>query len=124
MQVACYVDLVLVDANARLDFTKHEQLAIELGELLNMCQISLQCRIVIRGAISIPKTRKTQAEDGFAVTLFLSGYGMEMPSARKSWAIALKLVENALRQMSAKHTRRTLEERTTVSPPTAIRAVL
>jgi hypothetical protein len=36
---------------------------------------------------------------GFYVTLYLFGYGDDEPQAEQRWAIALKLVENALRQV-------------------------
>ena len=39
--------------------------------------------------------------DGFYVTFYLFGYGDDEPQARQRWTIALKLVENAIRQISA-----------------------
>jgi len=38
--------------------------------------------------------------EGFYVTFYLFGYGEDEAQARESWAIGLKLVENAIRQMS------------------------
>lgn len=100
---ASYVDAVLVDVAARLNFTKHEQLAIDLSNLLELVpDFAAMVEIVIRRCYFHTNDNEDESEDGFAITLFLSGYGMDMPSARKSWAIGLKLVENALRQLSAK----------------------
>ena len=40
-------------------------------------------------------------QDGFYITFYLSGYGDDELQARQRWTIALKLVENAIRQISA-----------------------
>jgi len=100
---ASYVDVLFVDSTARLDFTKHEQLAIDLGKLLDQVpDFSAMVEIVIRRCYFHIDDNTDDSDDGFAATLFLSGYGMEIPSARKSWVITMKLVENALRQMGTK----------------------
>jgi hypothetical protein len=41
-----------------------------------------------------------ETRDGFYITLYLFGYGDGEPQAQQRWAIALKLVENAIRQIS------------------------
>jgi hypothetical protein len=40
-------------------------------------------------------------KDGFYITCYLFGYGDDEPQARQRWAIGLKLVENAIRQISS-----------------------
>jgi hypothetical protein len=42
---------------------------------------------------------ENDVRDGFYITLYLFGYGDNELQARQQWAIALKLVENALRQV-------------------------
>ena len=39
--------------------------------------------------------------EGFYFTLYLFGYGDDKEECRQRWAIALKLAENAMRQLSA-----------------------
>jgi len=39
--------------------------------------------------------------EGFYITFYLFGYDDDEAQARQRWAIALKLVENAIRQTSA-----------------------
>ena len=43
---------------------------------------------------------KEETHDGFYITFYLFGYGEDEPQAQQRWAIALKLVENAIRQIS------------------------
>jgi hypothetical protein len=101
---ASYVDVVFVDDKARLNFTRHENLAIELSKLLDLVpNFDAMVEIIIRRCYFHTKENEDESEDGFSVTLFISGYGTDILSARKSWAITLKLIENALRQIGAKH---------------------
>jgi len=39
-----------------------------------------------------------EVHDGFYITFYLLGYGDDEKQAHQRWAIALKLVENAIRQ--------------------------
>jgi hypothetical protein len=41
---------------------------------------------------------KGDSRDGFYVTVYTFGYGENAESAQQQWAMALKLVENAMRQ--------------------------
>ena len=38
--------------------------------------------------------------DGFYITFYLFGYGDDEAQARQRWSIALKLLENVIRQIS------------------------
>ena len=40
-----------------------------------------------------------EVREGFYITFYLFGYGDDEPQARQRWAIILKLVENAIRQV-------------------------
>jgi hypothetical protein len=42
-----------------------------------------------------------ETRDGFYITFYLFGYGDDDPQAQQRWVIGLKLVENAIRQISA-----------------------
>ena len=127
---ASYVDVVFSDAASRLDFTRHEAIAKSLCELLSRApEFAARVECVLRRCFfhvgagdnatnarpdamdtalnakvagsGVMAARVDESEDGFAVTIYLSGYGADATSARKSWAIALKLLENALRQLNA-----------------------
>ena len=93
-----YVDLLFSDANSRFSFPEHEQLAKQLAQLLQRApEISAAAEFLIRrcyyhdeGAI----------RDGFYITFYLFGYGDNEVQSRQRWAIAVKLVQNAIRQLS------------------------
>ena len=97
---ASYVDLVLSSGDRRrTDFSAHERLAARLVELLSRApQISAAAEFTIRRCYF---HGGENAESGFYVTFFLSGYGVDEADARKRWGIALNLVQNALLQLSA-----------------------
>ena len=40
---------------------------------------------------------------GFYVTFYLFGYGADQAKARQQWAVAMKLVSNAMAQLSSRH---------------------
>ena len=42
-----------------------------------------------------------EIREGFYITLYVFGFGNDEPQARKRWAIAVKLTENAIRQASS-----------------------
>ena len=92
-----YVDLLFSDQR-RSSLREHEQLAKRLTELLRRVpEIPVAAEFLIRRCYyHQPETR-----DGFYITFYLFGYGEEESQARQRWAIGLKLVENAIRQLSA-----------------------
>src|SRR5436853_111575 len=48
-----------------------------------------------------PEYPPEKSDDGYCLTFYLNGYGDDEDSAKKSWAIGLKLVQNAVMQLSA-----------------------
>lgn len=92
-----YVDLLFCD-DRRFSFRDHEQLAARLTQLLKRVpEIPAAAEFRIRRCYD---HESDATRDGFYMTFYLFGYGDEEPQARKQWAIALKLVENAIRQLS------------------------
>ena len=76
----------------------HEQLARQIADLLKKVpEIPAAAELIIRRCFyqTVPEVR-----DGFYITFYLFGYGDDEAQARQRWAIALKLVENAIRQIS------------------------
>lgn len=95
-----YVDLLFSDDQVRFSFPDHEQLANRLKQLLKRVpEIPAAAEFLIRRCYY---DNDGQVRAGFYITFYLFGYGDEENEARQRWAIGLKLVENALRQLSAK----------------------
>ncbi len=94
-----YVDLLFSDEPARFSFSDHERFADAYCKLLKRApEISAAAEFIVR------RCRYHVAEsvkDGFYLTFYLYGYGADEDEARQRWGIAMKLVENALLQLSA-----------------------
>ena len=96
---ASYVDLFYSHELARFSFPEHEHLAKRLTQLLQRVpEIPAAAEFLIRRCLY---HAKEETRDGFYVTFYLFGYGADEPEARQRWAIGLKLVENAIQQISA-----------------------
>lgn len=99
-----YIDLIFSQAEPRLSLERHEEFADSTSRLLRRVpEIPAAAELVVRrcyyhgpGAAD-PETSET----GYCVTFYLHGYGDDEAEARQRWAIALKVVENALLQLSA-----------------------
>jgi hypothetical protein len=94
-----YVDLLFSDEARRGSFAGHEQWAKRLVELLKKApEISAAAEFLIRRCYF---HIGDSIREGLYITFYLFGYGEEDAQARRNWAIGLKLVENAIRQLSA-----------------------
>ena len=94
-----YVDLVFSADRPRLSFPEHELLAKKLTQLLQRVpEIPAAAEFLIRRCRYHQPPR---IEDGFYITFYLSGYGDDAEQAQQRWAIALNLVGNSIRQLSA-----------------------
>ncbi len=115
-----YIDLIFSEQHPRLSFECHENFSRRLVRLLHKVpEISAGAEFIVRrcfyfsqalsaGAASnsIPVTSGLDSPaEGFYFTFYLSGYGDDSDGARRHWGIALKLVENAILQLSATHRR-------------------
>jgi len=93
-----YVDLLFSDQQKRLEFPRHEELGQRLSKLLKKApEIPASAEFLIR------RCYYHQAEEsltGFYITFYLFGYGEDETQAHQRWIIALKLVENAIRQVA------------------------
>jgi hypothetical protein len=95
-----YVDLVFSVEPKRYSLPDHEQLAKWLTNLLKRTpEIPAAAEFLIRRCYFHDSEMK-ETHDGFYFTFYLFGYGNEDSQARLQWAIALKLVENAIGQIS------------------------
>ncbi len=95
---ASYVDLVFLENAARFSFQRHENFARRLAELLQRApEIPARAEFILRHCDYGGDER-----EGFCITFYCSGYAQDEAEARKRWTIALKLVENAILQLSAR----------------------
>ena len=93
-----YVDLLFSDQLKRFSFFEHEQISIRVTQLLRRVpEIPAAAEFVVRRCHYHHKDR---TRDGFYITFYLFGYGDDELQAQQRWAIALKLVETAIRQIS------------------------
>jgi len=94
-----YIDLLFTDQLKRFSFAEHEQAATRLTQLLRRVpEIPAAAEFLIRRC---HYHHEDETHDGFYLTFYLFGYGDDETQAQRRWAIALKLVENAIRQISA-----------------------
>jgi hypothetical protein len=95
-----YVDLLFSDKAARCSFPGYEQFAKRLVQLLKKApEIPAMAEFLIRRCY-YHLDRATQ--EGYYVTFYLFGYGADESEACLRWGIALKLVENAIKQVGAR----------------------
>ena len=104
-----YVDLLFSDGAARFSFEEHEHLAAEIVRLLKLVpEISAAAEFIIRrcyfkseAVARPPSAGQEDAREGFYLTFYLQGFGSDEQEARQRWNIGMKVVENALLQLSA-----------------------
>lgn len=99
-----YVDLIFRADAPRTSLPAHERLARDIVNLLKRApEISAAAEFVVRRCYyRVDPGNAEEHNEGFSVTFYLFGYGEDEADARKRWAIALKLVGNALLQLSAR----------------------
>jgi hypothetical protein len=91
-----YVDLVFSEHTRRDSFPEHEKFARAITQLLKRApEIPAMAEFIIR------RCYYESDREGFYFTFYLFGYGDGEAQSRQGWAIAIKLVENALRQATA-----------------------
>jgi hypothetical protein len=112
-----YVDLIFCELNSRFDFESHQNFLRRLVRLLTKApEISSAAEFIVRRCVYHERAFAAAAEvasadeteelrNGFGITFYLFGYGDDEDEARCRWTIALKLIENALLQLSATHRR-------------------
>jgi hypothetical protein len=112
-----YVDLIFCEPSLHSAFDAHENFLRRLVRLLGKApEISAAAEFIVRRCVYHMRARAAVVEvtadepteelrNGFGITFYLHGYGDDEDEARCRWTIALKLVENALLQLSATHRR-------------------
>lgn len=103
LKYGSYVDVIFADRAQQLDFAANESLASQLSTMLSRIpDFASAAEFVVRRCYFHRNGNMDESEDGFCVTLYVSGYGDEDESARKNWTIGLAVVRNALLQLGAK----------------------
>ena len=101
---ASYVDVVFSKIDVRLfssrqSLSAHEQFASNLVKLLRRApETPSSAEVCVRRCYY---GEEGAVREGFYCTLYVSGYGNNLASARQSWGAGLKLMENAIMQLSA-----------------------
>jgi hypothetical protein len=96
---ASYVDVVFSNLDARLSLPAHDQFARKLVELLRRApETPSAAELCVRRCYF---AEEGGVREGFYCTLYVSGYGNDGASARQNWAVGLKLMGNAILQLSA-----------------------
>jgi len=123
-----YVDLIFTDPQPRTRFAAHENFGKRIARLLLRApDIPSAAEFIVRrcyyaaGAAGAQPVGDAEAAEGFYLTFYLFGYGDDEDEARRRWGIALKMVENALLQLSAMHRRGS--DQTEPPPPETMRAL-
>jgi hypothetical protein len=99
-----YVDVVFSNIDARQSSLReslpaHEQFARKLVELLRRVpETPSAAEVCVRRCYFADDGG---VREGFYCTLYVSGYGNDSVSTRQNWAVALKLMGNAIVQLSA-----------------------
>ena len=89
----------LRDPSLRESLPAHEQFARKLVELLrSVPETPSAAEVCVRRCYF---GEDGGVREGFYCTLYVSGYGNDSASARQNWAVALKLMGNAIMQLSA-----------------------
>jgi hypothetical protein len=92
-----YVDILFSQEASRCSFAEHAQFAKRISQHLKQVpEIPAAAELLIRRCFCHVGD---EIQEGFYITLYLFGYGDNEAQARQRWAIALKLVENAIRQV-------------------------
>ena len=103
---ASYVDIVFsevdvqpdVQLDAQQSLPSHEQFARKLVDLLRRApETPSAAEVCVRRCYF---TEDRGVREGFYFTLYVSGYGKDCAGARQNWGVALRLMANAVGQLS------------------------
>jgi hypothetical protein len=96
-----YVDVLFTDAALRSSLEANERFAVELVRLLQRApEIQAAAELCVRRCYMHEPPNSPESSDGFYLTAYVFGYGDEEETARKHWAIALHLLQNAVLQVA------------------------
>ena len=95
---ASYVDVVLSDTTTRLSLPVHELFTRKVVELLRRTpETPSAAELCVRRCYFNENGRVVE---GYYFTVYVSGYGGDDVTARQNWGVGLKLMGNAIMQVS------------------------
>jgi hypothetical protein len=99
-----YVDLIFTERDRQMALAEHEEFASALVNLLTKVpDFAAAADLVLRRCYyHRPEHSADHSDDGYCLTFYLNGYGDDEDGAKRSWSIGLKLVQNAVLQISAR----------------------
>jgi len=96
----CYVDLLFLTNELQSSLEKHEWLAQNLCYLLQRApEMAAAVEFLVRRCY-YRLHGSEDSMDGFHITAYVTGYGDSQEEAMQRWAIALKLLQHALIQVT------------------------
>lgn len=96
-----YVDVLLTDPAQQTAWAPHETLMKALtAKLSGVPEFDAGAEFILRRCYLHRGTEPDASDDGFAITVYVSGFGEEARTARAAWGIANQLTLNALLQMA------------------------
>jgi hypothetical protein len=96
-----YIDLLFANPVARFQFSANEKFVQGLARLLRHApEMASAAEFTLRRCQDHRAERRQQT-DCFYITFYLNGYGEDERQARKRWAIALNMAQNAMIQYFA-----------------------
>jgi len=98
-KIGSYCDVIFRDEAARGSFDSHEQFVRALASRFREGAPELQsfAEWIVRRSLT---ARQADKVNGYAVTTFIFGYGMNAAGARQSWKQTLGLVANGMAALS------------------------
>lgn len=102
-----YVDVVFSSLTTRCTFEDHEEFVRSLtGLLAKAPDFAAAVEFVVRRCYFHAGKDLASSDNGFCITVYVTGFGDSDEEARKRWVIGLKVVQNALLQVMARHQKR------------------
>lgn len=97
----CYVDLLFSKDDLRFSLEKHEELVEDLSKLLERApEMAASADFVVRHCHYHRGDNQDDSRTGFSITAYVTGFGDSEDEAHQRWTIALKLLQNALVQVT------------------------
>lgn len=97
----CYVDIIFAETGEQISFEHHEKFVRSITQLLSHApDIPAAAEFIVRRCY-YPQGHG-EVREGLGITLYSYGYGDDAVESRQRWAIGLKVLRNAILQMSVK----------------------
>lgn len=99
-----YLDFLFAATDRRTRFADHELFVQDISRLLRHApEMASAAEFIVRRCLD-HRTQDATDSECYYITFYLHGYGEDEQQARKSWGIALKMVQNAIIQQCSTRT--------------------